>query len=147
MSELPRFWFGPPPELSDGESWVAHYAANRTQGKRAVGGGLHYTTQRLLFAPNAIDSRLGGKRWECALADIEGLGVEPGKFRITELFSGGIAARLRVELRGNHRELFVIASPEARVAELRNLLATSGLSAGTASASLPEARVVTDRRD
>ena len=48
MSELPAYWFGAPPELRDGEQWVAHHPANRTQGKRAVGGGLHFTTQRLL---------------------------------------------------------------------------------------------------
>jgi len=141
MSELPRFWFGAPPQLRDGEQWVAHHAANRTQGRRAVGGGLHFTTQRLLFSPNVIDSKLGGQRWECALGEIETLGVEPGKFRIMELFSGGLAARLRVELTDGRKELFVISAPEQRVAELLHLLA--GVRSGSgATAPLPEARVV-----
>ena len=67
---LPEYWFGPPPDLADDEHWLAHVAANRTQGKRAVGGGLHVTNHRLLFSPNLIDARLGGKPWSCALADI-----------------------------------------------------------------------------
>lgn len=141
MSELPAYWFGAPPELRDGEQWVAHHPANRTQGKRAVGGGLHFTTQRLLFSPNVIDSRLGGKCWECELGEIEGLGVQPGKFRITELFSGGLAERLRVELSADRTELFVISAPAQRAAELQHLLA-GVRSASAATVPLPSARVV-----
>jgi hypothetical protein len=135
---LPRYWFGPPPELGPDEKFVSSYPANRTQGKRAVGGGLHLTTQRILFCPNAIDSRFGGKPWECAHADITGVGVEPGRFSILELFSGALAKRLRVHL-GDRVEYFVIKQPEDRAAELNAML---GGELPSSPSDLPSARVV-----
>src|ERR1035437_2714950 len=108
--DLPRFWFGPPPELLPGEEWVAHHPANRSQGKRAVGGGLHFTTRRVLFCPNAIDARLGGDPWSCSLGELTGASVEPGRFALGELFSGGLRDRLRVEVRAKAPELFVVSS-------------------------------------
>ncbi len=135
---LPRYWFGPPPALLPDEKFVASYPANRTQGKRAVGGGLHLTTRRILFCPNAIDRSLGGKPWECAHADISGVGVEPKRFSLLELFSGAFANRLRLHL-GERVELFVIRDPAARVDELNELL---GGDLPTAPSDLPSARVV-----
>ena len=134
---LPETWFGTPPVLADNEQWVMQLAANRTQGKRAVGGGLHITTQRLLFKPNVIDGRLGGRSWQCALAEIVAVGVEPSRFSLLELFSGGLSDRLRFDLQDGSRELFVVSNPEARAAELRELL-----QAPTARADLPPARVI-----
>src|SRR5665647_1413536 len=93
----PTTWFGPPPELLPDERWWSYAAANRAQGKRAVGGRLHVTTQRLLFLPNVIDARLGGKPWSCALAEVGNVCVEPGRFALTELFSGGLRDRLRID--------------------------------------------------
>jgi hypothetical protein len=119
---LPRYWFGPPPTLADDESWVAHFAANRTQGKRAVGGGLHLTTHRLLFCPNIVDGKLGGKSWSCATAEIASVGVERRRFSLLELFSGALSDRLRLDFRDGRREFFVVAQPRQRAAELRELL-------------------------
>ena len=115
---LPRLWFGPPPELEAGEEWVAHYAANRTQGKRAVGGGLHFTNQRVLFCPNAVDRSLGGQPWECAVAEVSSVSAEPGRFSLAEIFSGGLRTRLRIDLRNGATQLFVVA----RVAEAQEKL-------------------------
>jgi hypothetical protein len=135
---LPRYWFGPDPHLAHDEAFVASYPANRTQGKRAVGGGLHFTTQRLLFSPNLIDAGLGGKAWECAHADVTAAGVEPGRFSLLELFSGALAKRLRVEI-GERAEFFVIRDPQARAAELSELL---GGNLPPRRTELPSARVV-----
>jgi hypothetical protein len=121
-SDLPRWWFGPAPELLPDERWVAHHAANRSQGKRAVGGGLHFTTHRALFCPNAIDARLGGEAWSCALAEITGAGVEPARYSLLELFSGGLRERLRLDLRDGREELFVVSSPVERATEIQALL-------------------------
>ncbi len=134
---LPKYWFGPPPELAADEHWVVHLAANRSQGKRAVGGGLHLTTQRLLFSPNVIDAKLGGKPWSCALPEILSVGVERSRFSLLELFSGGLTDRLRLDLRDGGRELFVVRDPEQRAAELRELL-----HAPESAAELPAARVI-----
>lgn len=142
---LPEKWFGPPPELIENEHWVAHHAANRTQGKRAVGGGLHFTTHRVLFSPNAIDARLGGKAWSCLLSEIQGMGIEPRRFSLLELFSGGLAERMRLELRDGTRELFVIRKPAERIDELRALLAAGDKEDHAATSPLPEMRVV-DRK-
>lgn len=142
---LPEKWFGPPPVLLDDEHWVAHHAANRTQGKRAVGGALHVTTHRLLFSPNVIDARFGGKAWSCLLGDIHALGVEPRRWSLLELFSGGLAERMRIDLRNDTRELFVIRKPAERIEELRAVLEASDRSVHVAGAPLPEMRMI-DRK-
>jgi hypothetical protein len=134
---LPEFWFGPPPALADNEQWVAHLAANRSQGKRAVGGGLHVTTERLLFCPNAIDARLGGKPWSCTRAEVAGVGVQRPSYSPLELFSGGLVDRLRFDLNDGRRELFVVSRPGAVAATLRELLQAS-----ESGGELPVARVI-----
>jgi hypothetical protein len=122
MTNLPRWWFGAPPELSPGEHFEASYPANRSQGKHAVGGGLHFTNTRVLFTPNTIDASMGGKKWSCRLVDISAVGVEPGRFALTELFSGGLRARLRIEQKSGETDLFVISGPEAVAASFETLL-------------------------
>ncbi len=136
---LPEYWFGPPPSLAEDERWVAHFPANRTQGKRAVGGGLHLTTARLLFSPNAIDARLGGKPWACTRDQVASIGVEPGRFAFRELFSGGLRPRVRIDLAGGGCELFVVARADERAAELRELLDVPA-----PASEIPTAVVVTD---
>lgn len=119
---LPAYWFGPPPALVDDERWIAHVPGNRSQGKRAVGGGLHVTSKRLLFTPNIVDAKLGGKAWYCALADVESVGIEPGRISLFELFSGGLRDRLAIQLRDGSRELFVVDQPAVLVDQLRALV-------------------------
>jgi hypothetical protein len=133
----PEYWFGPPAELAEGEHWVAHLAANRSQGKRAVGGGLHLTTRRMLFTPRDLEASLGGKPWSCAVSEITAIGVEKARFSLLEMFSGGWSDRLRIDLGGGHKELFVVARAEQRATELRDLLHTPEPTAG-----LPVARVL-----
>ncbi|MBW2463638.1 MAG: hypothetical protein JRH11_18445 [Deltaproteobacteria bacterium] len=125
QTPLPRFWFGPPPEFEAGEEWVAHYAANRTQRKRAVGGGLHITNQRVLFCPNVVDRSLGGQPWECAVAEVSSVSAEPGRFSLAELFSGGLRTRLRVDLRDGATQFFVVARVAEAQEKLSAMLATA----------------------
>lgn len=139
-NQLPASWFGPPPELIPDEQWIASHLANRTQGKRAVGGSLHFTSHRVLFSPNVIDSKLGGASWSCSLANIVGLGLEPRRFSLLELFSGGLANRLRIETRAG-RELFVVRRIPDQIAELRKLVENADPKQSVAI-ELPEARVV-----
>lgn len=135
---LPEFWFGPPPTLvADDERWILHLAANRTQGRRAVGGGLHVTTYRLLFCPNVIDARLGGQAWSCAHAEIGAIGIQPRRFSLLELFSGGLVERLRFDLVDGRSEMFVTSKPQQRASELRDLLGLPD-----AGATLPTMRVI-----
>lgn len=138
---LPQSWFGPLPTLPEGEEWVAHYAANRTQGKRAVGGALHLTTRRALFEPNTMESGLGGRPWSCSRDEIVAAGIQPRRFSLFELFSGGLVDRLLLELKDGGRELFVINGLGARFEEIRAILGVP-----LAQRQLPNARVIKPRR-
>ena len=119
---LPKWWFGPPPQLRPDEHFVANHAANRTQGKRAVGGGLHFTNYRAFFTPNVVDVALGGKAWSCPLESITAVGIEPGRFSFSELFSGGLQDRLRIEQKDGQRDFFVIWEVRKIAASLQALL-------------------------
>lgn len=122
MADLPKFWFGPAPQLQTAEHWVANHPANRSQGKRAVGGGLHFTNFRAIFTPNVLDAALGGEAWSCPLENISAIGVEPARFALSELFSGGLRSRLRIEQRDGRKDLFVISSPADVAAKVQALL-------------------------
>jgi hypothetical protein len=58
-----------------------------------------------MFEPNRIDSMTGGKRWSVSLNEIRNLGVEQ---RGTNLLSGGIRNRLRVDCIGADSSVFVV---------------------------------------
>lgn len=81
--------------------------ANHTQGWRAVGGRLTAAEGRLTFAPNAFDALLGGRPVDLPL---EGLTFarSPAEFRVGNLFSGGLRARLAVTTPDGVTELFVV---------------------------------------
>lgn len=130
-------WFGPLPPLPEGEQWVAHYAANRTQGKRAVGGTLHITTNRVMFQPNSMEFRMGGNAWTCSRTELVGAGIEPRRFALLELFSGALVDRLALVLNNGRRELFVVNAIAARFEEIRSLLGVP-----IAQGALPNARIV-----
>jgi hypothetical protein len=134
---LSTSWFGPLPVLAEGEEWVAHYAANRTQGKRAVGGALHITTLRMLFEPNTMESGMGGRAWSCWRDEIVAAGIHPGRFSLLELFSGGIVDRMLLELKNGRRELFVLNNLGKSFEEIRAILGVP-----IAQRALPKARVI-----
>lgn len=86
--------------------------ANRTQGRRAVGGSLDLCDGLLVFRPNAFDRALGGEPVDIALAQVVDVGIEPGRLSPMEFFSGGLRSRLRVQLADGTTELFVVRDPD-----------------------------------
>ena len=94
------------PALEQAETVLWRRAANRTQSdRRAVGGRLFLTASRLLFEPNRLDAVTGGESWSTPLASIRSVGVEA---RDGNPLSGGLRARLRLDLVGGDAELFVV---------------------------------------
>ena len=94
------------PALEQVETVLWKRAANRTQSdRRAVGGRLFLTTSRLLFEPNRLDAVTGGENWSAPLASIRSVGIEP---RDGNRLSGGLRARLRLDLADGDTELFVV---------------------------------------
>ena len=102
------------------ETWRAF--ANRSQGARAVGGVLTVTDGVMAFTPNFFDIRTGGLPWSAPLSSVAGFGKEPGSFTLGNLFSGGLRARLAVDLNDGTRERFVVNGLDAKIAELTALL-------------------------
>lgn len=92
----------------DGEQVLAWWSANRTQGRRAVGGALFLTDARLVFCPSRLDHGLGGRAWTSDLREVGGVDVCP---RTGTLFDGGLVDRLRVHLRTAAAELYVVRDP------------------------------------
>ena len=60
-----RVWF-PKPDLKSDEVVLFQAAANLFRGKRAIGGRITVTDQRLLFVPNRLDGLTGGSRVDVA---------------------------------------------------------------------------------
>lgn len=105
--------------------------ANRSQGLRAVGGTLDLVDGQLQFRPNVFDGAFGGESVDIDLSQITGLGIEPGRLSLMELFSGGLLARLRVELADGSTQLFVVKSPE-QVGQLLETARTTRSEPGSA---------------
>lgn len=137
---VPEHWFGPPLVLADDERWIAHLPAHRTQGKRAVAGGLHVTTQRLIFTPRSLDAEVPARRWTCGLAEVASVGVTPRRSSLFDVFSDGRRRRLRVDLRDGRCELFVVANPEERAAALNECVNAQS------AVALPVARVIPPKK-
>ncbi len=95
--------------------------ANRSQGARAVGGSLAIEEGEIRFTPNFFDIRLGGKRWSAPLESVVSIGKEPASWTPSNLFSGGLRARLRLELADGSHELFVVNKLDQLIDELRAL--------------------------
>jgi hypothetical protein len=107
-----------PPELQAGEVVVWAKAANRSQGGRAVGGRLHLTSHRLVFAPNRVDALTGGHAWAARLADVVAVGSAENSLR--KPFSGAMRRRLRVDLRTGPPEFFVVNQVDEVIQRLRS---------------------------
>ena len=105
------------PDLGEGESVVVAKAANRFQGSRAVGGKLTVTDRRLVFLPNPVDARLGGKEWTLERNEVASVGVEPRGAK-KGLFGGGLRQRLRVRTSTGGEELFVINGLDETIDQL-----------------------------
>jgi len=107
------------PELPEGEPILWRTPANRTQRWRAVGGCLYLTDSWLLFEPNKIDARMGGRRWSIKLVKIREVGVQSSD---GGLLSGGRRTRLRLDLAAGDPELFVVRDVDSAAAVIREAL-------------------------
>lgn len=84
---------------------IRDWAVNRRQhSARAVGGTLSLMPDSLLFKPHVIDAALDGQRWQAHLSQIRYVGREEGS--LSDLFAGGLADRLRIDLWDGSVELF-----------------------------------------
>jgi hypothetical protein len=101
--------------LMDSEKLLWEKFANRTQGRRSVGGRLYLTNTRLIFQPHRLDAALNGQSWIAPLNQIQEVVVEPpdgGRF------NGGMRTRLliRTDAGTDH---FVVNHVETAVDQIK----------------------------
>ena len=70
------------PTFEEGEEVCWEARANRfQQGIRSIGGRIYLTERRLVFAPNKVETRIGGRAWDARLVDLDRAFVKgPMKF-------------------------------------------------------------------
>jgi hypothetical protein len=116
----------PRPKVEPGENVMWQSRANYVAGpyytlygfKAAAGGQLVVTDRRVFFEPSRADKAVGAKRWECSLADTNGVDVVGPD---GELFAGGMRKRLGIRTT-NGVEVFVVNKLEKTMAQLSQLL-------------------------
>jgi hypothetical protein len=79
--------------LSEGETEIRSFWANRSQVNRAVAGHLYLTDRRLVFHPSGLDAVTGGHAWEIPLAAVTTVDIAP---RGRNRFDGSLRRRLRI---------------------------------------------------
>jgi len=121
MNNIQSLWFNNP-TLNEGELIALAYPANHTQNRRAVGGKLFVTNQRLLFIPNKVDDKLGGLPIDVSHDAISTFFVKEREFSIKELFSGGLFERLGVRLSDGSEHLFVISKVEEGLEQIMEVI-------------------------
>ena len=103
-------------ELRDSESLIFRCRSNRSVGRRALGGHLYLTNQRLVFEPHLIDRLLSREGFlDVPLARVAAADVAP---RGARLFDGSRRPRLRVQQAGELEELFVVNRADDLAAEI-----------------------------
>lgn len=112
-------WWVPSGALESGESERRTWLANHSVGWRAVGGKLAATDRRLLFTPNIIDAKLGGRAWSVPLGEIQSFSTRAPTFHP---FNGGMRTRLKVATQDGGEHLFVVSAPDRVAEELRVLV-------------------------
>ena len=105
-------------ELLDGEEIVLSYPSNHSQGKRAVGGKLFVTNQRIAFAPNRFDANLGGLAFDIPLSMVTSITTDPPRIRLVEIFSGALRTRLAIHGGIDQVNFFVVSHPEIVVNQI-----------------------------
>lgn len=108
-------WFVKAPTLRSGEQVVLDRFANRQVGWRAMGGRLVCTRDRLIFTPNTVDVRTGGKEWSLDLRHVKGVQVE----RRSDPYWRGLARlRPRVFIQTDYGEEAFLVNRAHRVGDL-----------------------------
>ena len=116
MSRIGGWWLRSE-ETREGETVLFSINANRKQGGRGVGGRLHVTTERLVFTPHLLDAAFWGETWIGKRSEVVQITKEPPGPGDT--FAGGMRARLRIELRGEPPQLFVVNKLDEVIQRLR----------------------------
>lgn len=90
-------WFSTP-SLPPDETVTYRVAANLFKGRRAIGGQLTVTPERLIFMPNRLDAMTGGQRHDLALADITHVRIAPAGTKAAGKRPPGAALQPQVEI-------------------------------------------------
>ncbi|MGC5258063.1 hypothetical protein ACPXCG_17095 [Gordonia sp. DT218] len=110
-------WLASVEALPD-ERILLKYASNHTQSRRrAVGGRLFVTSDRIVFLPHRLDALTGGRQWAAMVEQVVRVSVEP---KGGDTFGGGLRDRLRVDT-DTGCALFVVN----KVAQVRSEMAAA----------------------
>jgi hypothetical protein len=110
--------------LQAGEVIALQVPANHTEGSGARGGRLWLTDRRLIFSPHALDKGLGANRVDIPLSHITNAGKEAAGCGPQAWFSGGLRARLRIEVADGSKHLFVVNKLDTVIVQIRQHLTT-----------------------
>ena len=105
-------------DLLDGEEVVLSYPSNHSQGKRAVGGKLFLTNQRVAFAPNRFDANQGGLAFDIPLSRITSIATDSPRIRLSEIYSGALRTRLAIHGGIDQVNFFVVSHPDIVVSQI-----------------------------
>ena len=108
------------PTLHAGEIVLWRLKANMDQNGLARGGLLTVTSARIIFTPNRLDKRMGGRDWSVASGEIRG--CEAADRVPKSVLAGGLRRRLRIMLEDGAQELFVVRDAGQAAGRLSELL-------------------------
>ena len=102
-------------QLMDSERVLWKTFANRTQGRRSVGGRFYLTNTRLIFQPHRMDSALKGRPWSSMLDQIQEVAID---LPDGSHFTGGMRTRLLIRTEAD-TNLFVVNHVETAVDQIK----------------------------
>jgi len=130
--ELPAgLWHGELP-LNEGERVLYSTRANRTAGRRAIGGRLVVTNQRIAFVPNRVEQHISAESgllegsWVTDHDNVDDVRVSPRQIKVSTIFSGEWRTGVWVELRSGAGQRFLVPRATQAIAEIRDALSGPG---------------------
>ena len=109
----------------DEETVLERWGANHTQSsRRAVGGHLYLTTQRVIFEPHGLDAALEGSYWWAMLDRISDVGRQKRDF--SQPLGGSFRDRLKIVLNDGTEELFVLNKLDTIIERIGDRVVESG---------------------
>lgn len=110
----------PHPEENLLDSWAANRVAEMLF---AVAGRLYLTDRRVVFYPNKAYAYFGSEPWWCPHYGIARVHVQPKS--PDDPYRGSRRNRLRIDIDGGGRELYVVNRPELVTERLLSALQTA----------------------
>ncbi len=118
--------------LNDGERVLYAKRANRTAGRRAVGGRLIATDERIAFVPNRFEKRAtadlnlvdGG--WVTERDNVDDVRLAPRRIGLSTIFSGEWRTGVLVSVKSGVDQRFLVPQATEASAEILAALAGSG---------------------